>query len=297
MKIAFIDIGTNSVRYLAVSVDSSRKTTVLARGLAAPRLGRGLAATGRLRTESITRTLKTLARLKETLRKKGVRSFRSVGTAALRSAFNARDFTSRARSLGFQVRVLSGEEEAGLAYLGAAGSLPAVLIDVGGGSTEFITPGRRRPRLASLPLGAVRLKERIHFETNPAELLRTMRERCLRILKKDWPDPPPGLPLTGLGGTITTLAAVRLRLEEYDGERVHGLVLSRGEIEEMLRKLTALTPEERERLPGLDPARADIIIPGTVIVRAIMDYIGAVEITVSDRGLLFGLLRRFIEER
>jgi len=291
MKIAFIDIGTNSVRYLAAEFLPAGGWSILERGLSSPRLGRGLDAAGRLRPESIEQTLTALARLKESLRKRGIRSFRCVGTEALRRAENAPEFIARAGELGLEVRVLSGEEEAELSYRGVRDLLPpgpVLILDVGGGSTEIIVRrvGEASPRVSSLPLGCVRLRE--NFPGGGGLPLRRMAEFAESFLRERL-SPPPAGNLVGLGGTVTTLAALHLKLSSYQPERIEGCRLPSAAIGEILARLSALSEEERGKIPVLGPRRADIIIPGIIIVRAIMNHSGADEITVSDRGLLFGL--------
>jgi len=295
-RTACIDIGTNSVRYLAAEPEAGGGYILLDRGLASPRLGEGTGGTGRLGAAAIGRTIAALERIKSRLDRLGVKEIRAVGTAALRQAGNRRDFLCRAGELGLEVEVLTGEEEARLIARGAVSGLaPAagetVLADVGGGSTELIAGGGEDQRAVSLPLGCVGLKERFSPGRDPdrSDLLR-MREYCRSVLEELAPGFPRLDPLVGLGGTFTTLAAIRLGLEVYDGGRVHGMKLSREAIESIDLRLRRLSPAQRRDLPGLEPSRADIIIPGIVIVRVILDWSGRDRVTVSDRGLLFGLL-------
>ncbi len=220
-----------------------------------------------------------------------------MGTAALRLAENGADFLRRTATLGLEVEAISGEEEARLILRGALSGLPAfggetVLADVGGGSTELIPSGPRHP--VSLPIGAVRLKERFSPGREPdLSGLERMREYCRAALERAFPEITRPSALVGPGGTFTTLAAIRLRLPVYDGGRVHGLEMTGKEIEEIFLRLRGLSPEERLRLPGLDPARSDIIIPGAVIVRALLEHLSLDRVTISDRGLLFGMLEEW----
>lgn len=217
-----------------------------------------------------------------------------MATEALRLAGNSGDFLRRAAARGFGVEIISGEEEARLVRRGAISGLPAaggntVLADLGGGSTELIPTGPGRP--ASLPLGAVRLKEKFSPGREPDSFrLERMRDHCRQVLKVSAAGFTSADTLVGIGGTFTTLAAIRLGLAVYDGDRVHGLVLSGEEIEELFHRLRGLSPEDRRLLPGLEPARADIIIPGTVIVQTFLEHLSLDRVTISDRGLLFGLL-------
>jgi exopolyphosphatase/guanosine-5'-triphosphate,3'-diphosphate pyrophosphatase len=295
VKVGFIDIGTNSVRYLAAEIPDRGEPAVIARGLSTPRLGEGLAAAGKLKPEAIRRTLEALAAVRDKLREEGVTSFDCVGTEALRSARNADDFLRGAENLGLTLEILSGEEEAGLILRGALTDLPlpspnGVLADIGGGSTEIIVRRRgKSPSLLSLPLGCVRLREIFGGED---EVSRTkIREFCRGKLAEA-SVPESGSPLIGLGGTFTTLAAIERQLEVYRGEIVHGTRLSRRRMEEIRGMLCALPLDERKKVVGLEPLRADIIIPGIAIAEALMDRLGAAEATVSDRGILYGILSR-----
>lgn len=295
MKVGFVDIGTNSVRYLAAEISARRQPRVIARGLLTPRLGEGFAVSGKLEPPAIRRTLEALEVIRDRLREEGVTSFDCVGTEALRSARNAAVFLRPAAELGLEIEVLSGEEEAGLIFLGASSDLPlsspdGVLIDIGGGSTEIIIrrPGKP-PSLMSLPLGCVRLREIFGGED---ELSRAkIREFCHGKLAEA-AVPETSAPLIGLGGTFTTLAAIERKLKVYRGEIVHGTRLGRGRIGEIMSMLCSLSLPRRKKVAGLEPSRADIIIPGILIAEALMNRLGAAEATVSDRGILYGLLRR-----
>lgn len=249
---------------------------------------------GKLRESALRRTLGALEGLKKNLAGLGVTDFRAVGTEALRLAENRENFLRTAAGAGVEVEIISGEEEARLIRRGGLSGLrPAgretLLADPGGGSTELIPAGPGSP--VSLPLGAVRLKERFSpgRDADSAALAR-MRAYCRSLLEELRPDFPPAARLVGLGGTFTTLAAIRLRLEDYEGEKVHGFQLTGEEIGRIYKRLLDLSPQRRKQLPGLEPSRADIILPGTVIVRAIIEWLGLDRVTVSDRGLLFGLL-------
>ncbi|MDP8214818.1 MAG: Ppx/GppA phosphatase family protein [Candidatus Euphemobacter frigidus] len=302
MRFACIDIGTNSVRYLAAEIDSSGQPVILDQGLATPRLGEGLTETGSLSDEAIDRTISELSRIKNELESMGVREFRCVGTEALRIASNAGTFLRRAGEAGLTVTVLSGEEEARLVYTGALYNITVategkVLADVGGGSTEIITArGEGEPHFISLPLGCVRLREQFRMDTEPDRAgLDRMREHCRNILREHYPESSREAikesgeyTLIGLGGTFTTLAAIHLGLPTYDRDRVHGSVLTAKEIGRIEEKLVRLPLAERKNIPGLEPSRADIIIPGTIIVQSIMDHLGLSRVTISDRGLLWG---------
>ena len=297
IKTAFIDIGTNSVRYLAAELDPGGGFSILERGLETPRIGEGLNGPGRLQAAAADRTLAALGRIKDDLARRGITRFRAVGTEALRLASNRGDFLGRAQALGIEVEVISGEEEArlvrrgGLSGLRLAGS-GAVLADVGGGSSELIAAGGGAgERAVSLPLGCVRLRERFSPGREPDLIdLSRMGEHCRTVLEQSAAGFLPAAVLVGLGGTFTTLAAIELSLAVYDGSRVHGREMTGEEIEKICLRLRELPPNLRRRVPGLEPSRADVIVPGIVIAQAIMARLGSGRVTISDRGLLFGML-------
>ena len=336
MIIAGIDIGTNSVRYLAVETQPSGPPKIITSGLRTPRLGEGLTGTGRLSNNAVDRTISALSLIKNGLESMGVSEFRCVGTEALRLAGNGDIFIRRASEIGLTITILTGEEEARLIYAGATDNLDLLtggytLADVGGGSTEIITATEGgEPHFISLPLGCVRLKE-LSFTTVGAASRRSgrmtdsrdyrgkmplpqkamgipipdqrfqreldrMREYCLDLLRKKYPATSAKeainsaeTTLIGLGGTFTTLAAVHLRLTDYDEDQVHNLILSEEEISQIRERLRQMPPEERKQVPGLEPSRADIIIPGIIIIQSIMDHLGFNRVTISDRGILWGL--------
>jgi len=228
-----------------------------------------------------------------------------VGTSALREATNGSEFAERVgRATGREVRVVPGEDEARLTLLGALHGLPALsgtllLFDIGGGSTEFVLASERKLRwVRSLALGVVALAER-HRTAEPvdrvryAELDREVRGQVARglgdLLVGLRPDH-----LVGTAGSVTTLAALDQTLEVYDPAKVHGYRLARPRIEALLATLAALAADARAAMPGLEPGRADLIIPGIAICLAAMDTVGAESIIVSDFGLREGILLDYL---
>ena len=302
MLVGCIDIGTNSVRYLSAEILPGRKISIRERGLAAPRLGKNLDRAGRLDDNAIDRTVSELIRIKEKLDNDGVTSFRCVGTEALRTAANAEYFISRLSSAtGLDVEIISGEDEARLIRDGVRADFDlqdkqAVIADIGGGSTEIIRGGDEdRTGLTSLPLGSVRLGA-LFFPEGTAQTYSTgeaLKYCRTQLISRLGPSSRVKSRLIGLGGTFTTLAAIKLELEPYRGDIVHGTVLSAAEIETIYRRLSAMTLPQRGSIPGLPPDRADIIIPGIIIARSLLDFFQTDRITVSDRGLLYGLLFSF----
>jgi len=303
LKIAGIDIGTNSIRYLAVETHPYGPPEIIARGLATPRLGEELAGTGRISDKAFNRTINELSRINNELKSMGVSEFKCVGTEALRLADNGDIFIRRAAEIGLTINILTGEEEAGLIYAGATDNLNLsasgyILSDVGGGSTEIITaPRGEEPRFISLPLGCVRLKELAGDQG-----LDWMREYCHDLLEKYFPAAPAkesissdGKTLIGLGGTFTTLAAIHLQLTDYDGDRIHGLPIPKEEIGRIGEELFRCDADEMKKILGMEPSRADIIISGIIIVQSIMNHLGFNRVTISDRGILWGLIPKYSE--
>jgi exopolyphosphatase/guanosine-5'-triphosphate,3'-diphosphate pyrophosphatase len=296
MNLATIDIGTNTTLLLVASA-VGEKVEVLADCAEITRLGRGIGHQGALAPEAITRTLAALRDYAEIARQHGAR-VAAVGTEALRRAPNAAAFLGPAAEiLGVEVEVIDGQREAALTFRAVAASFAdagkgrLVVVDIGGGSTEIVlaSDGEVGFRV-SLPLGSVRLTE-AHVHHDPP----TAAEQAAIAAAVDdavaaVPLPPPPVTLVGVAGTVTSLAAMALQLASYDPARVHGYRLSRADLGQQVARLGASTQPERERMIGLDPRRADVILAGALILDRIATAAGAPEIRVSDRGIRWGLL-------
>lgn len=301
-RVAAIDLGTNTVRYLLVEIDpASRRWRVIEEDQRVTRLGQGLATTGRLGEDPMSRTGAAVSEYAARARRGGAGDVRVVATSAVREAANGHAFAATlARTAGVEVTVVSGEDEARLTVRGVLAGLPhltglVTVFDVGGGSTEFI---RWRDgaiaAVASLTLGVVPLAERHPFPGPVAwarydRLVDEVRERLGRDL-------PPGIAATpcgtlvGTAGTVTSLAALDLALRTYDATRVQGHRLTRPAIDAQLRRLGALDLPGRAALPCLEPGRADVLLAGVAIVRAVMDRLGADALVVSDWSLREGIV-------
>ncbi len=311
-RVAAIDVGTNTV-LLLVAEAGPRGAVALAERAEITRLGRGVDATGRLVPAAIAETVAVLAAYAAEARALGVTAIDCVATSAARDAGNGADFFEAVQaSAGLTPRIISGDEEARLVYASAWRDFGAVasgggspgrlaVLDVGGGSTEFTfgdgpdTLGRR-----SLQVGAVRLTERHVGEDpmGPATLakLRQAARQALAPLAGMGGTGGAGAPgrLIGVAGTVTTLAAVEQALPSYDAERVHGWPLSRATLERLLGRLAGLPLAERARLPGMEPKRADVIVAGAVVVAEAMALTGFETLTVSDRGVRWGLVHELL---
>ncbi len=258
------------------------------------RLGQGVDRTGRLDPTAVVRTLSAVREYARIARSLGAEP-RAVGTSALRDAANRDDFLVPAReALGNDVRLLSGDEEAFFTYRGALVGLadPGVVrtvVDIGGGSTEVVTAiGGEVISKVSLQIGAVRLAERF-FRSDPPLAAEVEQVRAAAASALGAAQIPPG-ELVAVAGTATSLAALSLQIEPYDPRRVHGLVLARQEITRLVDLLVSIPLEARKRLRGIEPARADVLPAGALILDAAIERAGASSVRISDRGLRWGLL-------
>jgi len=302
-KVAAIDIGTNSVLLVIAAVEAAGPRPLLERATIT-RMGEGVDKMRRLAPAAVERNLQCLRAYAEDLRAHGSPRLDVVGTSALRDAEGARDFLDEAeRILGVRPRVIAGDEEARLTFSGALSGLDLrgklLVFDIGGGSTELIVgrAGSSAPpeSRVSLDIGSVRLFERHvrHDPPLPQELARIEADIAQQLssaepLARLHGNEP--VTLVGVAGTVTTLKALELGLEDYDAARVHGAVLTLSAVESLCTKLASLTLAKRQQLPGLQPKRADVIVAGALLVRDLLRRAGASQTTVSDRGVRFGLL-------
>ena len=303
MRVAAVDLGTNTALLLVVD-KRGQELIPIVNEAEIVRLGQGVDRTGSLSNEAMERTLAVLERFGETVRQSGVERAGAVGTQALREVDNGAAFLDRARiALGFPVDVIDGQREARLSWRAVAESFPPppggrrTVLDIGGGSTELLLGGSEIEALASLPIGSVRLTERLLREDPP-----TVAERHALIAAIDHAldvAPArlflPGGELVGVAGTITTLCAITLGLACYDGERVQGTLLKRSDVEREVERLGAMPLADRRRTAGLDPRRADVIYAGGMILLRVLDRASADVIHVSDRGIRWGLAGELAE--
>jgi exopolyphosphatase/guanosine-5'-triphosphate,3'-diphosphate pyrophosphatase len=261
------------------------------------RLGKGVDHTGRLADDSMEVTCDVVARFAEEARLLGARGIAVSATSAARDASNGSEFVRRVTERAkVSVDILSGDEEARLSFASAhadfGGSAPLVVVDIGGGSTEFIY-GDRTGVISfrkSFDIGSVRLTERFIRQDPPAaDEIRAVESHLANTLKA-LPPPAPDARLIGVAGTVTTVCAVARSIDPYVTERVHGAVLTVAEIERTATALAALPVAERKHLKGLQPKRADIIVAGSLILVAALRCVQADAVVVSDRGLRWGLI-------
>jgi len=295
--LAAIDVGSNSVKLCVARVDGGRLVERHDR-VRITRLATELRPGGRLRPDAAARTLDVLAELADEARARGARRVLAAGTMALRLAGDAPAFLAEARRrAGLDIAVLTGDEEARLAWRAAAdaapGAGPLLVVDAGGASTEFIRGEGGRPDAhRSEPVGVVALTEaRLSADLPRAADLAAAAADLAGALDflPAFADPRPAS-LVAVGGTATTLAAVAQALEPYDPARVQGFAVTRAELARQAELYRSLPLAERRRLPGLMPERADVILAGALLLDAVLAALDLPELRVSDLGLRHALL-------
>lgn len=301
MRAAAIDIGTNSCRLLVVEENKEKSCSVLESKLKITRLGEAVDEDRKLKESAVERVLNALKLYKKILEQYQVRKVRVVGTSALRDVKNSDLLADKINDLELELEIISGEEEARLNYLGAASNLGSnfLLIDIGGGSTEFIWSHKSNIKFRSLDLGCVRMTEK--FISNPKSAISLseidkiksyVKEKLMSNLKlkKDFK-------LKGLGGTITTLAAIKLKLEVYDSSKIENLKITKTELEAIFNNLSGLELDKRKEVNGLQPKRADIIVAGLIILNCILEYTNSQQIYASNHDLLYGLVKEELAKK
>jgi exopolyphosphatase/guanosine-5'-triphosphate,3'-diphosphate pyrophosphatase len=300
MRVAAIDCGTNSTRLLIAEPSSdSRGFAILDRRMHITRLGQGVNATSRLAPEAIERTAAVLREYRVAMDDHGVERVRITATSAARDAANRDDFFSVAKEIiGVEPELLSGDEEARLSFRGATADLdpddgPFLIVDIGGGSTEFVV-GTKEPEAAlSVDIGCVRITEQeLHHDPPTAEELSialSIIDAYLDDVDREVPGVSDARTFVGLAGTITTVAAVEIGLVEYDRDRIHHFHLTHAAAEDVFRTLATESHDDRLANPGLEPQRADVIVGGCCILVAIFRHWGFDECLVSEADILDGL--------
>lgn len=302
MRVAAIDVGTNSTRLL-VAEQHADGFRPIDRRMTITRLGQGVDRTRALAPDALERTLATIADYAAACGEYSVEKLRVTGTSAVRDARNRSAFFEGVKRLtGSEPEVLSGDAEARATWRGAVSDLAGedhfLVIDIGGGSTELIS-GRREPEaLVSLDIGCVRLFEK-HLESDPpaqAELDALRREaiEALEGARKEL-SVPVGARLVGVAGTVTQLAALKAGLPVYDPDVTHHAVLSHGDVRRLARRLETLTYDQRSRVKGLEPGRVDVIVAGAEILQAVMEVFDAAEVLVSEKDILDGLVLELLD--
>ncbi|MFO0578721.1 MAG: hypothetical protein U1A78_32360 [Polyangia bacterium] len=317
MRLAAIDCGTNTVLLLVADLVPGRvpRLTRVRDVLEMPRLGQDLDRTGQLQEAAMARTLAALLAQRERALELGAARILAIGTESLRAAANGAEFLARAAAAGVPLRVISGDEEARLSFRSVAASLPLPVgmrrsvLDIGGGSTELIVgtphaegqapglpPGSadRPERFASVPIGSVRLTERLLRSDPPTA---AEREALIATIDKALEGlPQPQGELVALAGTATTAAALHLGLETYDSARIDGMRLPVAGLAELVERLGGLSVAERRALPGLDARRADVIYAGAMILYRVALRADVSDVVISDRGVRWGALEEAADD-
>ncbi|MDQ3963697.1 MAG: Ppx/GppA family phosphatase [Actinomycetota bacterium] len=302
-RVAAIDVGTNSTRLLVAesNVDGFRS---LDRRMTITRLGQNVDRTRVLSPEALQRTLATIADYAAACGEYGVETLRVTGTSAVRDARNRDEFFKGVVTLtGAEPELLSGDAEARVTFFGAVSDLPwegpALVVDIGGGSTELIYGTTEPERLVSLDLGCVRLFEKHLLSDPPAtDELTALRTEARAALDRSAQElsVPPGTRAVGVAGTLTQLATLKAGVAVYDPDVNHHAVLSHGDVRSLARRLGSLTYEQRKRVRGLEPGRVDVIVSGAEILIQVMEAFDLAEILVSEKDILDGLVLELLEE-
>ncbi|MGH2787359.1 MAG: exopolyphosphatase [Actinomycetota bacterium] len=301
MRVAAIDVGTNSTRLL-VAESSPGGYRSLDRRMMITRLGQGVGSTGLLSSEALDRTFATVAEYAAACGEYEVERMRVTGTSAVRDARNREEFFTGVRRLtGQDPELLTGEQEARATFLGTASDLSSdgrLVVDIGGGSTELIAGHTEPEALISLDVGCVRMFER-HLHSDPpsegeldelrADVVAALEE-ARAVLKVE-----PTATLVGVAGTVTQLATLKAGVPVYDPDVTHHAVMSHGDVRLLARRLESLPVDGRRRIPALDPGRADVIVAGAEILLAVMEVFDFPEVLVSERDILDGLVIELLE--
>jgi exopolyphosphatase/guanosine-5'-triphosphate,3'-diphosphate pyrophosphatase len=307
---AALDLGTNNCRLL-IARPSGENFTVIDAFSRVVKLGEGLANSGRLSDAAMDRALGALTICADKLRRRNVFLARSVATEACRRATNGQDFIDRVRNeTGIVLDIISAQEEARLAVLGChvlleQGHGPAVIFDIGGGSTELvlIEPGENVPRILdwqSVPWGVVSLSDTVGRRGDDdasraaryAEMRRVVSESFAPFARRVAPAREMADPrLLGTSGTVTTLASIHLGLAQYDRQAVDGLIVPSGSMRDICDRLAKMTWAQRSDLPCIGQDRAELVVAGCAILESILDLWPTAELGVADRGIREGILR------
>lgn len=298
---ATIDIGTNSVLLLIGEALPDGSVRVIEDCAEGTRLGEGLSENGAISNAAATRTLDVLRNYRERCNKHGVDEIAAVGTSALRLASNPDILTAAAeRELGFTIEIIPEEREGQLTFLGCSQSFgeDIVVLDIGGGSTEIIArnpePESDELCTVSMPMGCVSLFEQFITSDPPNHDDVTRARERIRLTLESYLDAltfarPHDRTFVAAAGTATTLMAIRLMLEPYDADKIHGHILRMPDLRDVMHDIVSRPLALRRSLKGLPAQRADVIVTGSLILHETMSFLGYADATISDRGVKWGL--------
>ncbi|MET8125775.1 Ppx/GppA phosphatase family protein [Streptomyces sp. NPDC005065] len=306
-RVAAIDCGTNSIRLLVADADpATGELTELDRRMEIVRLGQGVDRTGRLAPDALERTFAACRRYADVIKGHGAEKLRFVATSASRDAENRDEFVRGVLDiLGVEPEVISGDQEAEFSFEGATKELagrdhlakPYLVVDIGGGSTEFVVGDDRVLAARSVDIGCVRMTERHLVRdgvvTDPPTLgqitaIRADIDAALDLAEESVPLTEAAT-LVGLAGTVTTVAAIALGLQEYDSVAIHHSRISFEQVQEITGRLVTSTHAERAAIPAMHPGRVDVITSGALVLLAVMKRTGAREVVVSEHDILDGI--------
>jgi exopolyphosphatase / guanosine-5'-triphosphate,3'-diphosphate pyrophosphatase len=296
MRVAVVDIGTNSTRLLIADVQADGSLVEVERRSVVTRLGDGVDASGRLSEAAVARTIGAASGYAGEIERLGCEANLAVLTSAVRDASNGEEFSSDVKKLGLDAQILAGEQEAQLMFLGAMSGREAggsmVVIDVGGGSTEFVLgEGRVATFHTSIQAGVVRMSER-HLDSDPpaARQLDALAGDVRKAFADRLPESVRSAAKSGIAvaGTATSAASIEQELDPYDPERVNGYRLSIESVDALLRRLARLDEPARREVVGLHPDRAPTIVAGMIILKEAFSALGLKEVEVSEHDILHG---------
>ncbi|MEU7168873.1 Ppx/GppA phosphatase family protein [Streptomyces morookaense] len=306
-RVAAVDCGTNSIRLLVADANpQTGELTELDRRMTIVRLGQGVDRTGRLAPEALERTFAACREFAEVIAEHRAERVRFVATSASRDAENREDFVRGVvEILGVEPEVISGDQEAEFSFTGATKELagradlsgPYLVFDLGGGSTEFVVGDGHVRAARSVDIGCVRMTERhlvvdgeVTDPPTPAQIaaIRADVEAALDLVERTVPIAEAHT-LVGLAGSVTTVAAIALGLQEYDWEAIHHARIPVERVREITHELLAATHEQRAAIPVMHPGRVDVIAAGALVLLCIMERTGAAEVVVSEHDILDGI--------
>ncbi len=301
-RVASIDIGTNTILLLIATVDKGGLKPLIEKETIV-RLGEGLQQTGVLSEAAMERGIQTLTQYLKECEANGVRRIFAVGTNPLREAKNAQEFLKKVEEkLNLPIEIISGKEEADLSFLAVSRDLrdlkkSILMADVGGGSTEFVLGKRNQISYwVSLPIGSVRFTEQFLLSDPVHEEEWMDMEKKIRNCLEELPYPRESFEMVAVGGTATTLASVELELEHFVYEKIHHFILEKKALKSQLEGYRSRTLEERKKIPGLSPARADVILAGGAILYFSMEKFEVSSALISCHGVRYGLLYKKISD-
>ncbi|NUT10533.1 MAG: Ppx/GppA family phosphatase [Nonomuraea sp.] len=309
MRVAAVDCGTNSVRLLIADVRDGTLSDV-ERLMEIVRLGQGVDRTGRLAPDALERTFKAMRGYRELIDRHGAVATRVVATSATRDAANRQEFVDGVREIfGVEPEVVTGAEEAELSFTGATRGLvrisaetevpqgplpPYLVVDIGGGSTEFVVGSEHAESALSVDIGCVRLTER-HLKDAGDPPSAPALEAVVADIEAALDRVAEAVPverahtLVGLAGSVTTVAGIVLDLPAYDSERIHHSRISAGQVHDVTRRLLAMTHGDRARIPVMHPGRVDVIGAGALILDRIVRRFAFAQVVVSEHDILDGI--------